>query len=126
MTTDNQRVSTPPVEPAHQLIVLPWLRRPGDHLLLPNWLAITIGKWIFSWRPLNDAELAHELTHVRQWHRYGLRFIPRYLRASWRAAWPEEGDSYRDNKFEVQARAAADAVSRGRSRRRPGTSARSQ
>jgi hypothetical protein len=96
--------------PDHTVIVVPWLRRPGHYLILPNWLAITIGRWIFAWRPLDEAELAHELTHVRQWRRYGLRFIPRYLRASWTAAWPEDGNSYRDNKFEVEARAAAEAV----------------
>jgi len=93
-------------------MVLPWLRRAGHYLILPNWLAITLGRWIFSWRELDEAELAHELTHVRQWHRYGLRFIPRYLRASWHAAWPDGGDSYRDNRFEIEARAASDAVRR--------------
>jgi hypothetical protein len=99
-------------QPAHRVIVLPWLRLPGHYLILPNWLAITIGHWIFAWRPLDDAELAHELTHVRQWRRYGLLFIPRYLRASWRAAIPDHGDSYRDNIFEREAAAAADAVRR--------------
>ncbi len=97
-------------QPDHRLIVLPWLRRPGRILLLPNWLAITVGRWIFAWRPLDEAELAHELTHVRQWQRYGLRFIPRYLRASWRAASREGGDGYRDNPFEREARTAEDAV----------------
>jgi len=93
------------------VIVLPWLRRAGHHLVLPNWLAITVGRWIFCWRPLSDAELAHELAHVQQWQRYGLRFIPRYLRASRRAA-AAGGDSYRDNIFEREAAAAADEVAR--------------
>jgi hypothetical protein len=100
-------------QPDHRLIVLPWLRVPGHYLLLPNWLAITIGHWIFAWRQLDPAELAHELTHLRQWRHYGLLFIPRYLRASWRAAIPEDGNSYRDNIFEREAVAAADAVRRG-------------
>jgi hypothetical protein len=92
--------------PPHRVAVLPWLRRPGQRLLVPNWLAITIGRWILAWRPLDDTELAHELEHVRQWQRYGLLFIPRYLRASWRAA-RAGGDRYRDNLFERAARAAA-------------------
>ena len=96
-------------EISYRLLVVPWLRRPGHYLLLRNWLAITIGHWIFAWRPLDAAELAHELTHVRQWQRYGLLFIPRYLRAS-RAAATAGRDSYRDNVFERQAAAAADAV----------------
>lgn len=111
MATDNSRVPSSPNVPEHRVIVLRWLKRPGHHLILPNWLAITIGRWIFAWRPLNDAELAHELTHVRQWRRYGLRFIPRYLRESWRAA-AAEGDSYRDNIFEREAATAAEAVRR--------------
>ena len=109
MAADNSRVPDSSDVPEYPVIVIPWLRRPGHHLILPNWLAITIGRWIFAWRPLNDAELAHELTHVRQWQRYGLRFIPRYLRASRRAA-AADGDSYCDNIFEREASAAADAV----------------
>jgi hypothetical protein len=102
---------TIPTDPPYRLFVLPFLRRPGSRLLLPDWLAITIGRWIFSWRPLDDAELAHELAHVRQWQRYGLLFIPRYLRASRRAR-RAGGDGYRDNRFEVEARAAADLACR--------------
>jgi hypothetical protein len=79
--------------------------------LLPNWLAITIGRWIFAWRNLNDAELVHELTHVRQWQRYGLTYIPRYVRASWRAVMAH-GDRYRDNVFEREAAAAARGLGR--------------
>lgn len=92
--------------PRHRLIVLPFLRRPGARLIMPNWLAITIGRWIFAWRPLDQAELAHELAHVRQWRANGLRFIPRYLGAS-RAARNSGGDGYRDNHFEIEAAAAA-------------------
>jgi hypothetical protein len=91
--------------------VVPWLRRPGARLLVPNWLAITIGRRIFAWRPLDEVELAHELAHVRQWSRYGLLYIPRYLRASWRARRAGH-DGYRDNPFERAAFAAADAVRR--------------
>jgi hypothetical protein len=77
-----------------------------------EWLAITIWRWIFAWRPLDEAELAHELMHVRQWYANGLRFIPRYLAESRRAA-AGGGDRYRDNRFEVVARAAADQVRGG-------------
>jgi hypothetical protein len=97
--------------PDYKLVVLPWLRRIGQRFVLPNWLAITIWRWIFAWRPLDDAELAHELAHVRQWRRHGLLFIPRYLGASRQAA-RAGGDRYGDNAFEVEAEAAAEAVRR--------------
>ena len=89
--------------------MLPWLRRPGQGLLVSNWLAITVGRWIFAWRRLEPVELAHEIEHVRQWRRYGIRFIPRYLRASWRASRAGR-DRYRDNAFEAAARRAAAGV----------------
>jgi len=92
----------------HRLHVIPRLRRIGA-VMLPQWLAITIGHDIFSWRPLDKRELEHELEHVRQWSYYGARYIPRYVRASWRA-WRSGGDRYRDNAFEVAARRAADRV----------------
>jgi len=93
-------------DPSFRLHVVPASRRVGG-LFLPGWLAITVGRDILSWRDLTGPELAHELCHVRQWQRYGLRFIPRYLRASWRA-WRVGRDPYRDNAFEVAARRAAD------------------
>ena len=73
---------------------------------LPDWLAITIGSRIFAWRALNDAELAHELAHVRQWHATDSSSrsstSPHSLRAR-RAGkrW------YHDNPFEKEAREAA-------------------
>lgn len=92
--------------PRYRVHVVPATRRIG-RLFLPGWLAITIGRDIWTWRPLAVPELEHELCHVRQWQRHGLRFIPRYLRASWRA-WRAGGDAYRDNAFEVAARRAAE------------------
>jgi hypothetical protein len=84
-----------------------------QRLVLPNWLAITIGRRIFAWRNLDSAELAHELTHVRQWSENGyVGYIRRYMAESNRAA-RAGGDRYRDNKFEVEARAAEDAVRAG-------------
>ena len=92
-----------------RFLVRPPLRRPG-RVLLSNWLAITVGRTIVSWRPLDPAERAHELTHVRQWEAAGkLRYPIRYAAASLRAV-RAGGHWYRDNRFEVEARAAADAV----------------
>ena len=38
--------------------VWPWLRGPGRRLL-PDWLAITIGRHVFAWREMNERETAH-------------------------------------------------------------------
>ena len=96
----------PSPAPTYRLHVVPRLRGIGGRLVLRDWLAITVGQDIWSWRQLDEAELAHELCHVRQWQRYGLRFIARYARASWHA-WLAGGDPYRDNVFEVAARRAS-------------------
>ena len=89
----------------HRVHVVPWLRRPGS-LLLKQWLAITIGRDIFSWRDLDPAELEHELEHVRQWRSHGATFPLVYLGASLRSAASGSG-WYRGNRFEVDARRAA-------------------
>ena len=73
-----------------------------QRFVLPNWTAITIGSRIFAWRELDEYELAHELKHVEQWRRHGIRFIPRYMSAS-SAAKKAGGDRYRDNEFEREA-----------------------
>lgn len=99
-------------EPQYRLIVQPLLRPIGQRFILNQWLAITIEHWIFAWRPLDEAELAHELTHVRQWQQYGfVGYIVAYMRESSRAQ-KQGKDRYRDNRFEVEARAAEDAVRR--------------
>jgi hypothetical protein len=92
-------------EVKHRVHVVPWLRRPGS-VLLKEWLAITIGRDIFSWRELNPTELRHELAHVRQWKAHGAAFPLVYLGASLRAAARREG-WYRGNRFEVEARRVA-------------------
>lgn len=97
--------------PRYRSIIIPWLRWPGQRFLLHNWLAITIGPLIFSWRKLDEVELAHEVEHVRQWRKHGPMYIVRYLAAS-RAAVKAGGDSYVDNEFEVEARAAGEKVRR--------------
>ena len=94
----------PPGLPPHRVHVLPWLRRVGG-LVLPDWLAITLGRHILAWRPLSQRELRHELTHVEQWRRYGATLPPRYVAASFRA-WRAGRGWYRGNRFEVEARAA--------------------
>ena len=89
----------------HRIHVWPALRRIGS-LALPDWLAITLGSRIFAWRQLDDAELAHELAHVRQWARHGVLFPVLYLADSLRA---RRGGKrwYHDNRFEREAREAA-------------------
>ena len=95
--------------PPYRCIVIPLLKPIGQRVFFPTWLAITIGPLIFSWRPLNQVELAHELQHVRQWRKNGLMYVPRYL-ASSSAAAKAGKDRYLDNEFEVEARSAAEKV----------------
>jgi hypothetical protein len=83
---------------------MPRLRRVGG-VVLPNWLAITIGRDIFSWRELSEAELRHELQHVRQWRKHGAAFPLLYGWASLRSLL-SGGGWYRGNRFEVEARGA--------------------
>ncbi len=85
--------------------VWPWLRRPGARLL-PDWLAITLGRHVFAWRAMNERETAHEMAHVRQWQAHGWKFPIAYLAESLRAR--RAGKHwYRDNRFEIEARKAA-------------------
>lgn len=106
------------VTPAHRQHIWPWLKGPAQRLLMPTWLAITIFEHVFSWRPLSDIELAHELCHVRQWKANGLMYVPRYLAAS-RAAKAAGKDQYRDNAFETEAYAIEDALRVARSGGQP-------
>lgn len=92
----------------HRVVVLPWLR-PLGRVLLPNWLAITLGRTILTWRALTAPELAHELEHVRQWERFGIAFPFAYLAESYRAR-RAGGRWYGDNRFEAAARRAAQDV----------------
>jgi hypothetical protein len=89
----------------HSVHVWPWLRAPGRRVL-PDWLAITLGRHVFAWRSMNELELAHELAHVRQWQALGWRYPIAYVAASVRARL-SGGHWYRDNRFEVEAREAA-------------------
>ena len=93
--------------PKHRVLIVPLLKRPMQRFVLPNWTAITIGSRIFAWRALDTVELAHELTHVKQWKHYGLSFIVRYFMESRRAA-SGGGDRYLDNKFEKEAAEAGE------------------
>lgn len=103
-------MTTPTDPPPHRVVVIPALRRVGA-MVLRDWLAITIGSRILAWRPLNDIELAHELAHVRQWRRHGALFPAVYLAASVSAARGRRG-WYAGNRFEVEARKAADELAR--------------
>jgi hypothetical protein len=92
----------------HRLHVWPWTRRAGRHML-PDWLAITLGGHVVSWRALSPAELEHELEHVRQWRRHGVFFPIAYLADSLRAR--RRGEHwYRDNRYEAEARRAAESL----------------
>ena len=85
----------------HRLHVWPWLRRFGP-VVLPDWLAITVGSRIFAWRDLDERELAHELAHVDQWSRHGVFFPFIYLADSLRVR--RAGKRwYHDNRFEREA-----------------------
>jgi len=95
--------------PSYRLHVRGWIKGPAQRLIMPEWLAITVGHDIFAWRPLDEFELAHELVHVGQWSANGIMYIPRYFQAS-RAAAAAGKDRYRDNAFEVEAYGAADAL----------------
>ena len=96
---------------SHRIHVWPWLRVIGP-LLLRDWLAITIGSRIFTWRQLDEAELAHELAHVRQWARHGIIFPLVYFADSLRVR--RAGKRwYHDNAFEKEARDEATRASRG-------------
>lgn len=102
----------------HRVHVVPWLRTVGGRVLITDWLAITIGRDIWCWRSLDEVELAHELAHVRQWQRDGALFVLHYALASVTALLARR-HWYRDNAFEVAARAAAartaaDVAARGR------------
>ena len=92
----------------HRVHVWPWLRAPGRRLM-PDWLAITLGRHVFAWREMNERETAHELAHVRQWQALGWRYPIAYVAASLKAQ-RAGGHWYRDNHFEVEAR----EVARGR------------
>jgi hypothetical protein len=107
------------VMPSHRSHVWAWLKGPAQRFILPNWTAITIGHDVFSWRPLDDFELAHELCHIRQWDKNGIRYIPRYLAAS-RAAKAAGKDQYRDNSFEAEAYGVEDALRVARAGAHPG------
>lgn len=63
--------------------------------------AVTLGRTIIVHPDvdLSDRLLRHELAHVRQWQRAPLTFPLRY-------AWQHLKHGYRDNPFEVEARAA--------------------
>jgi len=98
-----------PPKADHTAVVVPWLKGPMQRFVLPNWTAITIGRRIFSWRKLDEIELAHEMAHVKQWSEYGLSFIVRYFLAS-RAAKAAGGDRYWDNIYEKEATEAAEKV----------------
>jgi len=107
-------VPEPPGRPVTvHLYVRPRLQSIGSRLLVGGWLAITVDRWIVSWRRLDGPELAHELTHVRQWQQHGpIGYVVRYAWASITALRHGQ-DWYRGNAFEVEAYATEAAVRAG-------------
>lgn len=75
-----------------------WPRRLGW-----RYRAITLGHVVLSVDDVDDALLAHELVHVRQYERWGLAYGPMYVAASL-GALLRGGHAYRDNAFEAEAR----------------------
>ena len=80
-----------------------WPRRLGW-----RYRAITFGHVVLCVDRIDDAVLAHELIHVRQYERWGPLFIPAYLAA---AIWTSirGRHAYADNPFELAARTPARA-----------------
>lgn len=76
-----------------------WPRRLGW-----RYRAITFGHVVLCVDDIDQETLGHELVHVAQYARWGPLFVPLYLAASARAK-VKGGDPYRDNEFEVAARA---------------------
>lgn len=87
-----------------------WPRRLGW-----RYRAITFGHVVLAVDELDEKTLEHELEHVRQYERVGPLYAPLYLLASLRAMLGG-GHYYRDNRFEVEARAAADGWEAARRR----------
>ncbi len=66
--------------------------------------AQTIGRHVLCRVALPEVTLRHELEHARQWRRLGPLFLPAYIAAAGLACL-RGGHPYRDNRFEVTARA---------------------
>ena len=79
-----------------------WPRRLGW-----RYRAITFGHVILSLDELDPETFEHELVHVRQYERWGPLFFLAYPLASMGAA-ARGLAPYRDNPFEVEARAAGE------------------
>lgn len=75
--------------------------------------AITLGHVVLAVDELDDHTFQHELVHVRQYEHWGPLYMPAYVLASVMALL-RGGHLYRDNRFEVAARAGALASSRSR------------
>jgi hypothetical protein len=99
---DGEYPLVPPADVARARILdVPWLT--------PGVAAMTLGRVILLRRDHagDEALLAHELVHVRQWRELGaLRFLWRYLGAyaRGRAAGLDHGQAYEAIPLEVEAR----------------------
>ena len=70
-----------------------------------HYRAITFGHVVLCVDVIDEHTLEHELVHVRQYERWGPLFVPVYLLASL-VAFISGRNAYRDNRFEIAARAA--------------------
>lgn len=105
------------VEQVERLALVPRVDRIRARIVRVPWLApgssaMTLGRWILV-RPgyeSDEALLAHELVHVRQWRELGgLPFLREYLGAYWRERRRGRGhrEAYLAIPFEVEARRLA-------------------
>jgi hypothetical protein len=78
--------------------------------------AITFGHVVLAVDELDDHTFGHELVHVRQYERWGPLYMPAYVLAAVRARL-KGGHHYRDNAFEIAARAGAASSSGSRAGR---------
>jgi hypothetical protein len=81
-------------------------------ILTPGVAGMTLGRWILVRRghEHDDALIAHELVHVRQWRQLGaVRFLARYLGGYARGRWRGLGHqrAYAAIPLEAEARAVA-------------------
>lgn len=83
-----------------------WVARIAAFKLGTNSIAIVIGKTIHLHNTTkqeflqNERWLKHELCHIRQFRQHGyIQFIVKYL-------WESVKHGYRNNKYEIDARAA--------------------
>lgn len=105
------------VEQVERLSLVPLVDRTRARVVRVPWLApgtsaMTLGRWILvrRGREQDEALLAHELVHLRQWRELGgFAFLREYLGAYWRGRRRglRHRDAYLAIPFEAEARRLA-------------------